>query len=81
MITNIQKWGNNYGINIPKHVLEELKWSENEIISISIADGRIIIERTTFPQRKNIKELFDGFKDKYEPEELDWGEPSGIEVW
>ena len=32
-------------------------------------------------QRKNIKELFEGFKGKYEPSEFDWGEPSGNEVW
>ena len=81
MTANIQKWGNSYGIKIPKHMLEELKWSENETVSISIADGRIIIESSTSPQRKNIKALFEGFKGKYEPEELDWGELSGREVW
>lgn len=80
MIANIQKWGNSYGIKIPKHMLEELKWSENKTVSISIADGRIIIESSTSPQRKNIKELFEGFNGRYEPEELDWGESSGIEV-
>jgi antitoxin MazE len=56
-------------------MLEDLTWSENEPVDISIADGKIIIERVRLPQRKNIKELFEGFKGKYKPEEFDWGEP------
>lgn len=81
MTVNIQKWGNSQGIRIPKHMLEDLTWSENEMVDISIADGKIIIERVSPPQRKNIKELFEGFKGKYQPEEFDWGEPAGREVW
>ena len=71
MIANIQKWGNSQGIRISKHMLEDLGWSENETVKISIADGKIIIERICFPQKKNIKELFEGFKGSYEPEEFD----------
>ena len=81
MTVNIQKWGNSQGIRIPKHMLEQLTWSDNETVDISIADGKIVIERIRRPERKNIKELFDGFKGKYEPSEFDWGNPSGREVW
>ena len=81
MTVNIQKWGNSQGIRIPKHMLEELTWSDNETVDISVADGKIIIERVCRSDRKNIKELFDGFKGTYKPSELDWGKPSGREVW
>jgi antitoxin MazE len=81
MTVNIRKWGNSQGIRIPKHMLDDLAWSETETVDISIDDGKIIIERFRASERKNIKELFEGFKGKYEPEDIDWGEPSGGEVW
>lgn len=81
MTVNIQKWGNSQGIRIPKHMLDDLAWSETETVDISIDDGKIVIERFRAQERKNIKELFEGFKGKYEPEDIDWGEPSGGEVW
>ena len=81
MTVNIQKWGNSQGIRIPKHMLDDLAWSETETVDISIDDGKIIIERFRALERKNIKELFEGFKGKYEPEDIDWGEHSGGEVW
>ena len=81
MTINIQKWGNSQGIRIPKYILNELSWSEDEAVDLSIEGGKIVIERICPPQRKNIKELFEGFSGKYEPAELDWGEPAGREVW
>lgn len=81
MTVNIQKWGNSQGIRIPKHMLDDLAWSETETVDISIDDGKIIIEKFRAPERKTIKDLFEGFKGKYEPEDIDWGEPSGGEVW
>lgn len=81
MTVNIQKWGNSQGIRIPKYILNELAWSDDEIVDVSIEGGKIVIERITPPQKKNIKELFEGFDGKYEPSEFDWGGPSGMEVW
>ena len=65
MTVNIQKWGNSQGIRIPKHMLDSLAWSPDETVDISIEDGKIIIERFCRTERKNIKELFEGFKGKY----------------
>ena len=81
MTVNIQKWGNSQGIRIPKHMLDDLAWSDTETVDISIDNGKIIIERFSAPDRKNIKELFEGFTGKYKPEDIDWGKPSGGEVW
>ena len=81
MTVNIQKWGNSQGIRIPKHILESLTWSENETVDLSVEDGKIIIECVCRPERKNINELFEGFKGKYEPSEFDWGESAGREAW
>ena len=80
MTTSIQKWGNSQGIRIPKILLETIKWSENELITIEIEDGKLIIEKVK-EKRKNIKELFADYKDEYKPEEIDWGKPEGEEIW
>ena len=29
----------------------------------------------------NIKELFENYKEEYKPQEVDWGEPEGEEIW
>lgn len=80
MTTSIQKWGNSQGIRIPKILLETIKWSENELITIEIEDGKLIIEKVK-EKRKNIKELFADYKEDYKPEEIDWGKPEGEEIW
>ena len=36
MTVNIQKWGNSQGIRIPKHMLDDLAWSDTETVDISI---------------------------------------------
>ena len=81
MTVKIQKWGNSQGIRIPKYILDELTWNENETVDLMVQNGKIIIERTKPSTRQNIYELFDGYKGKYEPSEIDWGDPSGREIW
>ena len=81
MTTTIQKWGNSQGIRLPKHLLEMLKWSDNEKITVIAQDDHIVIEKAEPKVRKTIMELFDGYDEGYAPEEIDWGEPVGREVW
>ena len=81
MITNIQKWGNSQGIRIPKILLESVQWTENEQIVIIVDNGKLIIKKAKEHKRKNIKELFKNYKESYEPEQIDWGEPQGKEIW
>ncbi len=78
--TTIQKWGNSQGIRIPKFLLDEVKWSEDEHLILSADKDRIIIQKAK-PERKTISELFADFEGEYVPEEIDWGEPEGAEVW
>lgn len=77
MIT-LEKWGDSQGIILPKFMLDELGWNEGDELSISKDRDRIIIEKHN--KRKSIVELFDGYKDDYKPEEIDWGEDRGIEI-
>lgn len=81
MITTIQKWGNSQGVRIPKILLDSINWSENEEVSINIEEDKLVIEKAKTQNRKNIKELFKDYKGEYKPEEIDWGEPEGEEIW
>ncbi len=80
MTTTIQKWGNSQGVRIPKVILDTVNWKENEQITIVVENGKVIMEKAK-GKRRNIKELFENYKDEYEPIEVDWGEMKGREVW
>ncbi len=81
MTTSIQKWGNSQGIRLPKYILEAIQWKENEVINITTENDKIIIEKATVSERKNIKELFANFDEEYKPTQIDWGKPEGEEIW
>ncbi len=79
--STIQKWGNSQGIRIPKHILNELKWHNNEAITIKAENEKIIIEKLKQDKRKNINELFADFDGQYTATEIDWGKAVGKEIW
>ncbi len=81
MTLQIQKWGNSQGVRLPKHLLEAVEWSENEKLNITVENGKIIIEKVTQKERKNIRELFANFDGEYTPIDIDWGNPEGKEIW
>lgn len=80
MTTSIQKWGNSQGVRIPKMLLDAVKWSENEEVTITVYDGKLIIEKAK-KERESIMELFENYEEEYTPEEIDLGKPEGKEVW
>ena len=80
MTTSIQKWGNSQGVRIPKMILDAVKWSENEEVTITVYDGKLIIEKAK-KEKESIMELFENHEDEYTPEEIDWGKPEGKEAW
>lgn len=75
----LEKWGKSQGIRLPKFILDELGWNEGDELSISKDKDSIIIKKHN--KRKTIVELFDGYKGDYKPEEIDWGETKGKELW
>ena len=82
MTTTIQKWGNSQGIRLPKYLLDVLKWSDNEKITVETSGNSIIIKQAEKPKKRlTIAEMFEGYDGEYTTEEIDWGEPVGREVW
>ena len=81
-IAKLQKWGNSQGLRRPKHMLDTIGWHDNDCLGIQEHEGTLIIKRTPEKiQRKSIKELFANFDSAYEPIEIDWGKPTGKEIW
>ena len=79
MTTTVQKWGNSQGIRIPKVLLDELNWSDNEQLILNTDKDKLVIERAR--PHKNIKELFADFDDDYKTIDINWGKPAGKEIW
>ena len=80
MTTNLQKWGNSQGIRIPKSIIDEVKWKENEKILMVVEDGKVVLKKAE-EERNNINELFKNYNGNYDPIDVDWGEPVGDEIW
>ncbi len=82
MVTRVQKWGNSQGLRFPKTVLTEAHINIGDEVQISVEDGRIIVEPVRVIRGKyTVEELVAQLPDDHEPEEIDWGEPTGNEVW
>ncbi len=78
MTTTIQKWGNSFGIRIPKKIVQNNGLSEGSGVSIREIDGSIIIE----PKQSllNLKKIMKKYKPETYHNELDWGKSVGREM-
>lgn len=82
MFSKIQKWGNSQGLRFTKALLQEAQMNVGDEVSVSVQNGRIIVESVTKVRgRYDLKELVLKRPQEYQVEELDWGEPVGKEEW
>lgn len=88
MKTYIQKWGNSYGLRIPKPILEELNISINDKLDLAVEGNKIVIKKNQYDEfsikenaeahyGKPFKKLVNILNNK----EIDWGNPTGEEEW
>jgi len=82
MITKVQKWGNSQGLRFPKEILKKARVSIGDEVDISVKHGKIMIESAAQIRGKyKLEELIAKMPSKYNPQEEDWGKPTGREVW
>ena len=82
MLSKIQKWGNSQGLRLTKVLLREAQINVGDEVSVSVQNGRIIVEAAAKVRGKyDLKELVSQIPQEYHTEELDWGEPVGKEEW
>ena len=82
MLGKIQKWGNGQGLRFTKALLQEAQLNVGDEVSVSVQNGRIIVEPATKVRGKyDLRELISKIPQEYQAEELNWGEPVGKEEW
>ncbi len=82
MLVKVQKWGNSQGIRLSKDILAGaniLIGDELEIISTK--DQLVIKPVRKIRGKYHLQYLIAKIPDGYQPQEENWGEPIGLEVW
>lgn len=82
MHTRIQKWGNSQGLRLTKDLLENADLDVGDEVDVSVKDGVLMITPIKKIRGKyRIEDLVARIPEDHESEEIDWGGPSGKEVW
>lgn len=80
MVTKLQKWGNSYGVRLPKKYISKLDLEEQSEFDIRAKDNQLIL---TLKKRK--EESLDDLVSKINKDNIhtptDWGEDVGAEGW
>ena len=80
MQTQVKKWGNSQGVRLPKEVLEMAGFSLNDVLSVNVSNGVIMLTREF--KHKTLEERAAAFGGELNLDgEYDWGEPLGRVVW
>jgi len=82
MITKVQKWGNSQGLRLSKDLLSDAEIDVGDTVHVAVREGSIVIT----PVRRvrgalDLEQLVASIPKDYKPEEIDWGRPTGREVW
>lgn len=80
MRARVRKWGNSPAVRIPAAVMRTVRLELDEVVDVREEAGRIVIE----PVRRksyDLDELLRGITSKNQPELVDFGPPSGKEIW
>ena len=82
MITKVQKWGNSQGLRLSKAFLSDVAINVGDEVDVAVHDGTLIVT----PVRRvrggrDLRDLVRRIPKGLKTGELDWGAPSGREVW
>jgi len=82
MLTRLQKWGNSQGLRISRELLAQADIDVGDSLQVSAHDGTLVVT----PARRirggvALEGLVDRIREGSAREDLDWGPPSGREVW
>ena len=80
MEIKLQKWGNSFGIRIPKNILDSLNVKDNDYLSIEQIDDKIVISKSK-NKKVSLKKLFENYKGVNLTSEFEWDGPRGNELW
>jgi antitoxin MazE len=80
MKTQLAKWGNSFAIRIPKPVAAAAKLRSGDMLELDVeGPGAVKVRKSR--KRPTLKELVNQITDENRPAEIDWGPPTGKELW
>jgi antitoxin MazE len=80
MEIKLQKWGNSYGIRVPKSILDSLNIKSNDLLNIVQEDNKIIITKTN-KNKISLENLFMNYSGDNLSKDFCWDENIGSEIW
>ncbi|NLE74010.1 MAG: transcriptional regulator/antitoxin, MazE [Actinobacteria bacterium] len=82
MITKIQKWGNSQGLRLSKELLADVHMEVGDPVHVSVQGGSLIVTPAHRVRGgRSLEDLVARVPEDYRPGEIDWGAPTGREVW
>ena len=81
MTVKFREVGNSITVTIPKNIVSKLGLSQGMEANIETVDNTIIVKPQIKKTKITINALFSNYTGNYKPNEFDWGEPRGTEVW
>ena len=82
MTTKIQKWGNSQGVRIANQVLQKAHLKVGDEVDITVQDGVIVVEqKKKIRGRYRLEDLVAQIPEDSQGGEVEWGSPSGREIW
>ena len=79
MEVRIQKWGNSFGIRIPRSVLKSLDIKDNDLLTIEEKDDKIIISNVNKKKISLAKKFFEYHGDTSNNDFI-WDDARGREI-
>jgi antitoxin MazE len=80
MQAQVKKWGNSASVRIPASVMAAASLHVDQMVDIREDNGRIVIEPMLAPTY-DLDMLLDAMTPETFPDDLDFGNPVGNEVW
>lgn len=77
----LQKWGNSYGIRLPKEMLKALRLRDGSSFFIYCSKQGLRLEPIKKKKDIDIDKLINSITPENLHEIVDWGDPVGKEVW
>ena len=75
MTVKIKKWGNSYGVRLPKKILDLLHLKEESQLELEIHNGKLIIT-----PKRTLESMLAQINEKNIHQEIDFGTPQGKEL-
>jgi antitoxin MazE len=80
MQARVQRWGNSLAIRIPKPFALEIGLEQNSLVTVSIAEGKLLLEPVVEPKH-SLEQLLAEVTEDNLHHEVEMGPAVGNEVW